>query len=332
MNRARKEPSSSTSTLRLATPACDGRIEIRDIYGCDLCLEGAFWYIPDEGYVGPDSFTYTIQGADFAYDTALVALVVQDDGIEPDPVEALSDYYYLPVVPGQTSTLFLTWSHLILNDRGDFPQQPCEFVGPPCFAAAFEGTVGELEVYWPGAIEELPHQPYDGALAYRVDQIPPDGRGGFSYYVAGRSSPDPQFVQGWVDVELVEAGTADRPIAINDFYEAYSGQTISIPVWPYQAMLDNDETGGGVIHLSTWSQPRYNPPFEFSFFGSSQHLEYRIPPNFAGADYFSYVIEGATPAGEIHPKEPAAGERGLVGAHPGGDRPESQHRHSGFKS
>ncbi|MEM7050044.1 MAG: tandem-95 repeat protein [Acidobacteriota bacterium] len=248
----------------------------------DFCCNAAgFWYIPDDGYEGFDSFWYTVGDINFRSATAKVRLNVVAGAVDPPPTQARNDFLEVRTLG---TTAFL-WSDLLANDSGTnllFSQLIPDAPNP------LPLTYGQVELLSPGHDlgGGLPPADYDGALVYTQTVQPPDiDELDVVGYRAARGD-DPSTSDAFA---FFSWGQSPNYIAYNDLVTTAEGRATDIV---FNHLLANDELSSyagasPVIDPVFLSRPRFG---EISNVGHFAGVIYRPPPGFVGADSFTYWV------------------------------------------
>ncbi|MCB1057762.1 MAG: tandem-95 repeat protein, partial [Acidobacteria bacterium] len=251
----------------------------------DFCCDArGFWYIPDDGYEGTDSFWYTVAINDLSqrHATAKVRLDVQHLG-GPDPPVTTAVGEFLQASPlGETAVL---WSDLLANDQGTnlrfltlIPEQVSPIVLP----------YGEIEVLSPGfdyGGPEAPPAGYEGALVYTNVEVPPVPELDQVDYRIYR----PDDLSSGRATLFLAVDPFDNYIAYNDLVHTVEGRTTN--AW-FNGLLANDTLSGvsgadPTIDPTFLSQPRVG---RFTHLKGVGGVSYRPPPGFVGVDSFTYRL------------------------------------------
>lgn len=243
-------------------------------------LDGhAVVYIPDDGYVGPDSFSYTFQErfSPQNSDSATVHLQVVPVTPDPPPLTATDDSYLIR--PG--GSYIVHWDELLANDLGS----QLFFLGSDI--AALTTTRGQVEWVTPGydlvnGGDTLP-EGYKGALRY-VNTTGVAGDFDFYQYRVF-SAATSELVWSSVFFDLVDPASWDF-LAMPDELSTFEGKDLSIL---YSTLKSNDNLSGGVplLGVGELSRPRFG---SFSHLVNPAGVVYTPPKDFVGVDYFSYRV------------------------------------------
>ncbi len=182
-----------------------------------VSLTGDLTYVPDPGYVGPDSFTYYISdGTQTSY--AVATILVGQSGVFAEP-----DYY--SDLEGQT--LIVTGAKNLLGN--DFTNS-----GSVVATSFSSPSHGMLSVSLTGDITYVPDPGYVG-----LDT--------FTYYVSNGSGTS--FAVDTIDV------AAPLLVATPDVYTVHTGDTLIVT--GANNLLGNDFTNGGTIDATSFSSPSH---------------------------------------------------------------------------
>ncbi|MCH9648320.1 MAG: hypothetical protein K0U98_08780 [Deltaproteobacteria bacterium] len=253
----------------------------------DLCCDPtAFWYVPDEDFVGDDVFTYQLanDGSD-AIASAEVVVQVGGNGPAPDITQAVYDALRLAIPSEGDVTVPITFSELLQNDTGDDLQMV-----PPCSQPAPIGSLVCPDT-----------DPVHGYMLYTTGGAPLTSFVQLEYDIQGAdgltSNTDFRIFRSAPDSSLVIVGTSD-------LLEVPEGENLPVA---WNDLLSND-----LIPYPDPDNPDNpaNNPLDFvDFFGSGQPLHgsirnvgpsfvgftYQAPVNFLGADRMAYSVQdGAT--------------------------------------
>ncbi len=228
-------------------------------HGTAVYLGGVLYYVPASGFLGTDTFTYTITDGTLHSTPATVTVTVNAANAPPS---ARSDAYATP-----EATLLAVGAPGVLGNDTD-PD------GDTLTASVVTGpSHGRLQLEATGGFAYTPDPGFTGADAftYRVS----DGRLG-SDAVAS------------IDVTAVNRA----PIALPDVY----GTTASAPLTvPAPSIFSNDhDPEGHDLKISAITSPSHG----VVHLGRGQ-LVYRPDPGFTGVDVFTYrVTDGALESGD----------------------------------
>lgn len=250
----------------------------------DFCCDGrGFWYIPDDGYSGTDSFWYTVGDANFRHATAKVRLDVQHlGGPDPPPTRAVSGSL---LASSLDETAFL-WSDLMawaegtnLRLRTLFPEGLDPIPLPH----------GQIEILSPGydyGGSELPPAEHEGAVVYHNTSVPPANDWDSVDYEIVRADDLSSDIG---TSELRAPDPAGNYNAYNDLIRTVEGRTSN--AW-YNLLLDNDQ-----LSALPGTDPYIDPVFlsrprvgAFTHLTGHGGVAYRPPPGFVGVDSFTYRV------------------------------------------
>ncbi|WP_291083328.1 Ig-like domain-containing protein [Flavobacterium sp. BFFFF1] len=232
-------------------------------------------YIPNPGYNGPDSFTYTIEDADGQLSTATVFITVNPNDPNQDFPSANNDSATTP------EDVAVTISVLANDSFGlDGPSTGAIVIA----SLPVHGTVTVN-------VNGTPNDPSDDTITYTPDANY-NGLDTFNYTIA---DADGQIATASVNITITpDAAVVDMPDAVNDTVTTDEDVAITIPV------LVNDTFGGdgpstgailiaaapanGVAVVNTNGTP--NDP-------TDDTITYTPNANFNGTDSFTYTITDA---------------------------------------
>ena len=215
---------------------------------------GAFTYIPDSNYSGPDSFSYTISDGNGGFDTATVTITVTPVN---DPPNAVNNSYST----NEDVTLSITTPGVLGNDTD--PDGDTLTVTGNTQPAHSSNTV---TVSSTGAFTYIPDSNYSGpdSFSYTIS----DGNGG----------------SDTATVTITVTPVNDPPNAVNNSYSTNEDVTLSITT---PGVLGNDtDPDGDTLTVTGNTQPAngtatVNPNGAFT---------YNPDSNFNGTNSFNYTI------------------------------------------
>lgn len=255
-------------------------------------------YSPDLGFIGTDTFEYTISDGNGAFDSAEVAVDVVPDGSEPTP----------PALE-------------LIIDNGDPETSYNGFWQPSSAPGGYNGgsmaTPGGARNTYRWTIESIPEADYDlyvwwtssakrssnvpitvqhanGALEIIVDQT----YGGGKWNHMGRFSFDPA-TASWIEVSgrngqasadavkiisagaIIDPGPNTPPTAVNDHASTTEGISIEIDV-----LANDGDADGDQIFIYQLEQPLFGS----TALNTTDIVVYTPQANFTGIDSFMYTI------------------------------------------
>jgi hypothetical protein len=231
-----------------------GQALIDDVDNGDLLAltSGAFTYTPDPGFVGIDSFTYSITDDEGQTDTATVSIVVTEGNRAP---VAADDHYAVQT----NGSLSISASGFLMND-GD-PD------GDTVTGQALIDDVdnGDLSALTDGSFTYTPDPGFTGTDSFTYSIT--DGNGGTDTATA------------FITVGL------DDPTAVNDAYVVFVGNALDISA---PGFLTNDvDPDGGAVTGSALVDDVDNGDLLALTSGA---FTYTPDPGFTGIDSFTYSI------------------------------------------
>lgn len=245
------DPEGSSLTAILVSGPASGRVELNE--------DGSFSYIPDEGFVGHDEFTYYVSDGELISDVVPALLTVQEANHRP----------------------------VAQDDRFSFTVgEPLEIPAPGVlendFDADSEGLVVQLETD-PSAGELTLYE--DGSFRYIPDSGSTD-QVQFSYRVS-----DGKDISNYAVVTIT---LSDRlPIAEDDLYDIETGSTLQI-VSP--GVMGNDKYLSGEVPLAELVDGPDSGELKFNRDGS---FEYTPEMEFTGEVQFTYLLRQEGTISEI---------------------------------
>jgi|CXWL01.1.fsa_nt_gi hypothetical protein len=261
-----------------------------------------FWYVPEDGFVGTDTFLYTITNAG-SFDSAVVTVAVTDNG-QPDPTVVQNLTYSHGVVPDPDDPshahTIVPFSDFLYGWQGATPNST---LGDQLRAKLQVGTSANLTVSaWHTPGQTAPSATfapvgYEGALTLETSASTLTG-GNVTFTLQGASGAP---ATGTLIVGAIDAGDlhqfGHRVRATNDHFAATSGGRVQIH---WRDLLENDlcvsalvqpelcEQGVQVdIDFAQFAKPRLG---DLSHLHSWGGFYYYAPPNYQGVDTFSYTI------------------------------------------
>ncbi len=265
-----------------------------------------FWYIPDEEYVGDDTFYYTMFSGNSA-DSGGVTIRVTPDNVAPDPPAPAADNYVLPLVGSSSSSVLpapviITTTDLKLGFDFFDAQNPdtgdrLSFVRPPSSASP---NLTWITPGYPDSADSLPlPADYEGAIRLSGTS----SQTTFQYELRGAA---PRPATGWPKGTVTFyprnlPGSASAPPlrAIDDLFEVPAGKQLPIS---WIGLTAND-----YLRNQTPALPPLEP--EFQYFaqparGRITNVEavgafsYWAPTNYVGVDHFVYGVRSGAVAGQ----------------------------------
>ena len=219
-------------------------------------------YSPSGGYLGQDSFSYTIQDAQGNQATATVTLTVKAAVVASGVLNAVNDA--ITVAPGSSKTVV----DVLVNDNfgvnGPHPSYPLTLTNGKVFHASTQG--GDI------AIE-------NGKVSY----TPPTGFMGIDTFTYTLTDS-----KGFADegIVTVTVGGNIPGVATNDAFDIVEDTATNLDV------LAND-IGSGISILSFDATSAQG----FSITGNASSITYTPTGGYLGADQFTYTLidaEGST--------------------------------------
>ena len=215
--------------------------------------DGSFVYTPSAGYVGADSFTYTLTNS-VGSSTATVSIIVT--GTAPT---AVNDSY--SVTTGTTLTVPAA-TGVLANDTKGSPTATITTVSTPMHGSVMLNTSD-------GSFTYMPTSGYVGAdsFSYTIS----NGNGTFG---TGSST---------ATVSIIVTGIA--PTAVNDSYSVTTGTTLTVPA--ATGVLANDTKGSPAATITASTLPTHGMLTLNSGDGS---FVYTPAAGYIGADTFTYTL------------------------------------------
>lgn len=258
----------------------------------DLCCDpDAFWYVPDEDFVGDDVFTYQLSNdGSNAIASAEVVVQVAGNGPAPDITQGVYDEVRLVLPLLGDVTVPVTFSELLQNDLGDDLRMV-----PPCSQPVAIGSLVCPDT-----------DPIHGYMLYTTGEFLGTSFLQLEYDVQGSdgltSNTNFRFLRTIPDSSLKIVGTSD-------LLEVPEGENLVVN---WEALLENDRIP---YPNPDPNHPGNNPLNFVDYFGAGQPLHgsarhvgdswggftYQAPTNFLGADRMAYTVLDAV-----------SGERGVA--------------------
>ena len=222
----------------------------------DLFSDGSFSYLPNQGFVGIDTFRYRAKNRQGAVSEAEVSVVVE----ESIYVVTGADSYDLKV----NQTLFVTAPGLLVND---FESSGASLTLNTRVELA--PSNGQLTLVNDGSFAYIPNKDYVGEDRFQ--------------YRAENSLGD--FAVGEVSLRIIAEDPPKQPIAVNDQYATNEDVILNVPA-PGVLANDIDESDGR-LQVIAHSQSQ-NGVLTLSADGALQY----IPNNdFSGQEIIDYTIQ-----------------------------------------
>ncbi|MCB1036173.1 MAG: PKD domain-containing protein, partial [Acidobacteria bacterium] len=254
----------------------------------DLCCDpDAFWYVPDEDFVGDDVFTYQLSNdGNPAIATAEVVVQVAGNGPATDPTQAAYDWIRLDLPASGSVSVPITFSELLQNDSGDDLEliQPC----------AHQPNIGTLNC--PNT------DPVHGYMVYETSGFLTTSFVYFRYDIQGADGQ----TSSSTNSQIFRTRPSDPRLIVgtSDLMQVPEGENLVVG---WADLLDNDRipySGGSTNPLDFVDYFGAGRPLH----GSARHVgtawggfTYQAPTNFLGADRMAYTV-----------LDPVSGERGVA--------------------
>jgi hypothetical protein len=257
----------------------------------------ALWYVPNDGFVGVDTFYYTIRGASSQTPGSSARVEVEVVG-PPLSLNFRDDSVDLVLPESPPADVPISFSELLLNDHGegrsiakvcDLPSQVC-LSGESCLT-----LLG-------GECPENPPDPVHGALVYR-STAPTSGSDEFHYRATDGIATSGQakvtvrrLTAASICPALVSPGSeaACHVRAVNDLLHVPSGEPLAVH-WEADLLANDvyppDLQALEYIDFVSMGRPLYGSlrNVGVSFVG----FVYVAPQNFEGVDRFAYTLQEA---------------------------------------
>lgn len=230
-----------------------------------LLSDGWLIYVPSQGFVGTDSFTYAASDGHGGTSTAVVTIAV---GLGNRPPAAADDAY----TAVQNTALSVPAPGLLANDT--------DADGDPLTAVLVNGpTNGTLTFNPDGSFTYTPRPGFRGTDSFTYRAVDPSGA-----------------TSGVATVTLAVLPPNGRPVAAKD--DSYSVSAGGVLVAPAPGVLANDTgSGNGTLSATLTSGPD-NGTLTLNADGS---FVYTPNPGFTGTDSFNYkATDGNGTTGTAH--------------------------------
>lgn len=229
-----------------------GLVEEPQFGDLDLDADGSFFYIPNAGFSGEDSFTYQADDGKDLSETATVRITIHEVNTRP---VAVDDVYQLD----QDTVLIAKGENSVLTNDGDQDGDILEavLVTEPAHGVLLFSALGELD-----------YEPEPGFFG--TDQ--------FTYQAS-----DGKELSNVATVTLTVEKVNIPPVAENDAYVVLRGGELQVPV---AGVLANDVDADGDRLTAVLFTPPNQGTLDLQADGG---FIYAPEPNFLGVAHFTYV-------------------------------------------
>ncbi len=221
----------------------------------DLFADGRFTYLPNQGFVGTDTFRYRVTNRQGAIAEAEVILTV----VKRNEIFALADRFELKV----NQTLVVAAPGVLINDYDSAGTTLT--VNVPAESLPLHGA---LTLFSDGSFEYVPNTDFEGEdnFKYRVENDLGD------------------FAVGEVLLTIKAQQPPNSPVAVNDFYTTNEDQVLNIAA---PGLLENDTDESKETLKVVSHSPSINGTLTISEDGSFQYVP---NANFSGQEIIEYTI------------------------------------------